>query len=339
MKIGLVGYGKGGRYFHASLISGLAGTSFAGVVTSSAQRKQQVAADHPGVATYDSLADLAAAGVDVVAISTPLASRRELILEAIDLGLGVVSDKPFAENAVQARELVDAAERGGVMLSVFQNRRWDSDFLTVRKLIEEQTLGNITRFESSIERFSPTSVGKASGGGMLRDLGSHLVDQALVLFGPVKRVYAELQYAAPEEPLDHTFFVALTHANGVVSHLSGSCLQNTPKPRFRVSGSLGCYSVAGLDGQEDAAIAGLTPRSEGERWGIEPEERWGWIEQGEHRERVPSERGTWQEFYRLLHKAVDGQGRNPVDPYEAIAAAVVMDAARTSAEEGRVVTL
>ncbi|RRV05736.1 gfo/Idh/MocA family oxidoreductase [Pseudomonas sp. v388] len=339
MRIGLVGYGKGGRYFHATLISGLAGTSFAGVVTRSPQRRQEVAADHPGVATFDSLADLAAAGVDVVAISTPLASRRALILEAIGLGIGVVSDKPFAQSAAQARELVDAAERGGVMLSVFQNRRWDSDFLTIRKLLDEQTLGPITRFESSIERFSPSSVGKASGGGVLRDLGSHLVDQALVLFGPVKRVYAELQYAAADPLLDHTFFLALTHAGGVVSHLSGSCLQNTPKPRFRVSGSLGCYSVEGLDGQEAAAMAGLTPRSEGERWGVEAEERWGWIEQGEHRVRVPSERGRWQEFYRLLRLAVDGQGRNPVDPYEAVAGAIVMDAARTSAEQGRVVEL
>ncbi|EGH17899.1 Gfo/Idh/MocA family oxidoreductase, partial [Pseudomonas savastanoi pv. glycinea str. race 4] len=124
----------------------------------------------------------------------------------------------------------------------------------------------------------PRSAGKASGGGMLRDLGSHLVDQALVLFGPVERVYAELQFATPQDELDHTFFVSLRHASGVTSHLLGSCLQNTPKPRFRVSGSKGCYSVEGLDGQEEAAFAGLTPRSEGERWGVEEHRRCGWFE-------------------------------------------------------------
>ncbi|MCF8981866.1 gfo/Idh/MocA family oxidoreductase [Pseudomonas syringae] len=339
MRTGLVGYGKGGRYFHATLISSLPGATFVGVVTRSPERRQEVANDHPGVAIFDTLAELVKAGVDVVVISTPLASRRELILEAIELGVGVVSDKPFANDAAQARELVEAAERRGVLLSVYQNRRWDSDFLTVRKLIDNQVLGTISRFESSIERYSPRSVGKASGGGVLRDLGSHLVDQALVLFGPVERVYAELQFAGAERELDHTFFVALTHANGVVSHLSGSCLQNTPRPRFRVSGSQGCYSVEGLDGQEDAAFAGLTPRSEGERWGVEEHRRWGWFEQGDHRERVPSERGCWLAFYRQLQDAVHGQGPLPVDPHDAVASARIMDAARLSSREGRVVVL
>ncbi|MBC3956027.1 Gfo/Idh/MocA family protein [Pseudomonas triticifolii] len=339
MRAGLVGYGKGGRYFHATLISSLPGATFVGVVTGSPERKQQVSHDHPGVPTFDTLAQMVSAGVDVVVISTPLASRRALILEAIELGVGVVSDKPFANDAAQARELVEAAERRGVLLSVYQNRRWDSDFLTLRKLIDNQVLGSISRFESSIERYSPRSVGKASGGGMLRDLGSHLVDQALVLFGPAERVYAELQFPAPDDELDHTFFVSLSHANGVVSHLSGSCLQNTPKPRFRVSGSLGCYSVDGLDGQEEAAFAGLTPRSEGERWGVEEHRRWGWFEQGDHRERVPSERGCWLAFYHQLQDAVDGQGQVPVNPRDAVASATVMDAARLSAREGRVVVL
>ncbi|MFJ4145541.1 Gfo/Idh/MocA family protein [Pseudomonas sp. NPDC089734] len=339
MRIGLVGYGKGGRYFHATLLSSLPGATFVGVVTRSPERRQDVAHDHPGVATFDTLADLVEAGVDAVVISTPLASRRNLILEAIELGVNVVSDKPFADNAAQAREFVEAARRRGVQISVYQNRRWDSDFLTVRKLIDNDVLGSITRFESSIERFSPRSVGKTSGGGLLRDLGSHLVDQALVLFGPVSRVYAELQFMAPDEPMDHAFFISLTHASGVVSHLVGSCLQNTPGPRFRVSGTQGCYSVEGLDGQEEAALAGLTPRSEGERWGVEEHRRWGWFEQGEHRERVPSEQGCWLEFYRQLQDSIDGKGRNPVDPNDAVATAVVLDAARLSAKEGRVIAL
>ncbi len=155
MRAGLVGYGKGGRYFHATLISSLPGATFAGVVTRSPERKQDVAKDHPGVATFDTLAELVATGVDVVVISTPLASRRALILEALELGVAVVSDKPFAHDAAQARELVEAAEKRGLLLSVYQNRRWDSDFLTVRKLIDSQALGEISRFESSIERYSP----------------------------------------------------------------------------------------------------------------------------------------------------------------------------------------
>jgi predicted dehydrogenase len=339
MRIGLVGYGKGGRYFHAPLIASLPGATFVGVVTRSPERRAELAQDYPKVTPFDTLADLVASGIDAVAISTPLASRQALILEAIELGVAVVSDKPFANDAAQAQELVDAAERRGVLLSVYQNRRWDSDFLTVRKLIDNGVLGDIGRFESRVERYSPKSVGKASGGGMLRDLGSHLVDQAMVLFGPVSRVYAELNFVDQDTPLDHAFFVSLTHASGVVSHLWGSCLQNCPGPRFRVSGSAGSYSVDGLDGQEAASLAGLSPKSEGENWGVEEHRRWGWFEQGEQRERIPSERGCWNEFYRQLQDAVTGAGPNPVEPRDAVASAVVLDAARLSAKQGKVIDL
>jgi predicted dehydrogenase len=339
MRIGLIGYGKGARFFHAPVIANLPGAAFAGVVTRSAQRRLELADDYPGVTAFDSLADLVDAGIDAVAISTPLESRPALILEAIEAGVAVISDKPFAADANQAQALVDAAQRKGVMLSVYQNRRWDSDFLTVRKLIDAGELGVVTRFESRIERYSPRSVGKASGGGMLRDLGSHLVDQALLLFGPVARVYAELKFADPEQPYDHEFFMSLTHHNGVVSHLWGSCLQHRPGPRFRVTGSAGCYSVDGLDGQEDAVLAGRSPASEGDQWGVEQEHRWGTLDQGERSTRVPSQRGCWQEFYRQVQLALAGEGANPVDPLDAVASTRVLDAARLSAAQGRVVMM
>lgn len=339
MRIGLVGYGKGGRFFHAPLLASLPGASFVGVVTRSAERRRELSVDHPQVAAFASLADLAAAGIDAVVISTPLAARGELILQAIELGLAVVSDKPFSEDAAQARVLLEAAERRGVLLSVYQNRRWDSDFLTLRKLLAEGVLGRISRFESRIERYSPRSVGKLTGGGVLRDLGSHLVDQALLLFGPVVRVYGELEFAGARQTVEHGFFISLSHANGVVSHLSGSCLQNTPGPRFRLSGSAGCYSVDGLDGQEAAVLAGLTPESEGARWGVEAQDRWGWLEQGGHRERVPSQRGDWLSFYIAFQRAVDGQGANPVEPRDALATAQVLDAVRLGAGQARVVLL
>ncbi|WP_426141947.1 Gfo/Idh/MocA family protein [Pseudomonas sp. DWP3-1-2] len=339
MRIGLVGYGKGGRFFHAPLIAGLAGVTFVGVVTRSAERRGLLAQDHPHVRAFDSLAELVAAGVDAVTISTPLATRQALIREAIELGVAVVSDKPFAADAEQAQALVDVAERKGVLLSVYQNRRWDSDFLTVRRLIDQGDLGQVSRFESRIERYSPTSVGKVSGGGVLRDLGSHLVDQAMLLFGPVARVYAELGFPTLDEAVDYRFFVSLTHSNGVVSHLWGSCLQNHPGPRFRVNGSAGCYSVEGLDGQEASLLAGLTPCSEGERWGMEAPQRWGWLEQGEQRERVTSERGCWPEFYRQLRDAIAGVVANPVEPCEAVASTRVLDAARLSARQRRIVVL
>ncbi|WP_445178744.1 Gfo/Idh/MocA family protein [Pseudomonas sp. McL0111] len=339
MRIGLVGYGHGGRFFHAPLLSSLPGATFAGVVTRSPERRQLLAAEYPGVAAFDSIGQLVEAGVDVLVISTPLKGRPALVLDGLEHGVMVVSDKPFAADAQQAQTLITMAERQGVRLSVYQNRRWDSDFLTVRKLIESGALGQVTRFESRVERYSPQSVNNGSGGGFLRDLGSHLVDQALLLFGPVRQVYAELDYQDKDQTYDNGFFVSLTHANGVVSHLGGSCLQSTPGPRFRVTGTQGCYSVDGLDGQEAQALAGLSPKTEGERWGVEEHRRWGWFEHADERERVPSERGCWQQFYLQLQTALQTGGPLPVEAHDALATTLVLDAARQSFKQRQVVEL
>ncbi|WP_339528504.1 Gfo/Idh/MocA family protein [Pseudomonas mucidolens] len=339
MRIGLVGYGHGGRFFHAPLIASLPGVTFVGVVTRSPERRQLLAAERPGVKAFESIGQLVEAGVDALVISTPLEGRSALVLEAIERGVAVVSDKPFASDAAEAFELIVAAERRKVLLSVYQNRRWDSDFLTLRKLIDSGALGSISRFESRVERYSPQTLGNASGGGFLRDLGSHLVDQALQLFGPVDKVFAQLHFSAEHPDLDHGFFASLTHANGVISHLWGSALQNSPGPRFRVNGSEGGYTIEGLDGQEDALIAGLTPTTEGEHWGAEEHRRWGWFEQGSERKRVPSEKGCWNQFYQQLHSAVQGQGPLPVEARDALATTRVLDAARLSSRRQQVVEM
>jgi predicted dehydrogenase len=187
IRVGLAGYGFGGRSFHAPLIASTAGVELAGVVTRSPDRRAELERDHPGTPAFDSLAELAAAGAQAVAISTPADTHLLLTLEAIGLGLGVVTDKPFALDAASAREAVEAAEQAGVPLSPYQNRRWDSDLLTVRRLLGSGELGDVTHFESSFERFSADDDGPPpSGGGLLRDFGSHLVDQALLLFGSVR---------------------------------------------------------------------------------------------------------------------------------------------------------
>ncbi len=338
MRIGLVGYGRGGRVFHAPMLSSLADATWVGVVTRSPERRAQLASDYPGVPAFDTLAQLVEAGVDAVVISTSLKGRPGLVLEAIEHGVAVVSDKPFAADADQARVLVQAAERQGVPISVYQNRRWDSDFLTVRKLVDSGALGKVSRFESAVERFEPDNLGNDSGGGWLRDLGSHLVDQALQLFGPVQQVYAELEQQ-PGQSVDHGFFVSLTHASGVISHLYGNGLQSAPRPRFRVSGEHGSYSVEGLDVQSEQAEAGLTPATAGDSWGVEEHRRWGWFEQGDEREKVPSERGNWPGFYRQLQAAVDQGEALPVDARDSVQALVILDAARRSAQRQEVVKL
>jgi predicted dehydrogenase len=330
-RIGLAGYGFGGRIFHAPLLAGAPGVEFAGVVTRSPERRAELARDHPGVPAFDSLADLAAAGAQAVAISTPAATHIPLLREAIELGLAVVCDKPFALDAEEAREAVAAAEAAGVVLSVYQNRRWDSDLLTVRRLIDSGALGTVTLLESSFERYSPDVPVPVAGGGIVRDFGSHLVDQALLLFGPVARVYGEVHGG----PIDDRFYAVLDHGGGTTSHLSGDWVHGSPAPRFRVRGSTGAYIIGGMDGQEEALIAGRTPATEGDAWGTEPPERWGRLQRGEESEPVPSERGRWDTYYPAFAAAVRGEGPVPVDPHDAVAGLDVIDAIRASAASGR----
>jgi len=338
VRFGLVGYGFGGRYFHAPLLAAAAECSLLGVVTTSAERRELLAAEHPGVGTFDSLEALAAAGAEAVAISTPADTHSALTDAALDLGLAVVCDKPFALDAAAARASVARAERHGLVLAPYQNRRWDSDFLTVRSLVDRGELGTVTRFESRFERFTPEPGPAPSGGGTLLDFGAHLVDQALVLLGPVTGVYAE--WRVRESGLDDDVFVALTHANGARSHLAGSWSEGAPGARFRVTGTTGSYVVGGpMDGQEAALIAGHTPATLGAGWGAEPPERWGRVQRGDEQETVPTLPGAWSTFYPAFAAAVRGTGAVPVDPVDAVASLTVLDAARRSATRGEVVQL
>ncbi len=335
-RIGLVGYGSGGRIFHAPLLASAAGVEFAGVVTRSPERRAELAKQHPDVPAFDSLADLRAAGAEAVAISTPAATHASLAREAIGLGLATVVDKPFSLDAEATHEVVTLAAEAGVPLTVYQNRRYDADFRTARKLIEEGALGEIRRFESRFERFDPDRLPPAAGGGTLLDFGAHLVDQAHVLFGPAVRVFAELR---SEQEVDTDVFVALHHESGVESHLWGSWRQAAPGPRLRVSGSTGTYIIDGLDGQEAALKAGRTPADLGERWGVEPEHAWGRLYRGKTGAPVRSERGAWDTYYPAFAAAVRGEGPLPVDPRDAIRTMDVLDAARISATTGETVKL
>jgi predicted dehydrogenase len=345
VRIGLVGYGKGGRFFHAPLIFGSAGCGLAGVVTRSAERRGELERDYPGTPAYDDLAQLAAAGVDAVVISTPADTHVPLSLQALSLGLPVVCDKPFALQSAAARQVVEAAERAGLPLTVYQNRRFDADLLTVQAVIGSGELGQVNRFESRIEQYAPPDGIPASGGGILFDLGAHIVDQALLLFGPVTSVYAELDDAGgvvggTGGGVAGRFFIAAHHAGGVVSHLVGDLLlHGAPGNRFRVFGTRGSYDVDDFDGQADELMAGGSPAASGPDWGVVPPEHWGSL----HRDRTtrpwPSERGDWTVFYSSFACAVRGLGAVPVDPGDAVAGLEVLEAAQRGAATGQVVAL
>ena len=322
----LIGFGLAGSLFHGSLIAATPEISLATVVTGNRNRASQAQAEHPGVRVEPRAESVweRADEHDLVVIATPNDSHVELAMQAIDARLAVVVDKPLATTSQAARELVAQSERAGVPLTVFHNRRWDSDQLTLRRLIAEGFLGDVRRYESRFERWRPQlrrdawreSTAPRDGGGVLLDLGTHLVDQALVLFGPVSRVYGEVDIRRGG-PADDDVFLALEHASGVRSHLWASSVTGAPGPRLRVLGSRAAFVVDALDGQEEALKAGLRPADSSD-WGAEPESHWGRLVRGEESEPVRSENGAWPRFYEQVGLALKGERPMPVDPWEAV---------------------
>jgi scyllo-inositol 2-dehydrogenase (NADP+) len=339
----IIGYGLAGSAFHGPLISSTPGLAVTTVITSEPGRREQVLRDHPGASVASAPDELwrLADEHDFVVIAARNDAHVPLAERAVDAGLPVVVDKPLAPSAGEAAALVEHARANGTLLTVFHNRRWDSDHLTLRKLLAEGTLGDVLRHESRFERWRPEpradawreTAGPGKGGGVLLDLGSHLVDQALQLFGPVSHVYAEIDNRRGSAG-DDDAFLALRHRSGGYSHLWMSAVTAAPGPRLRVLGTRAAYLVAEVDGQEDALRSGRRP-DDPDTWGIEPESRWGRLVKDEESEAVPSEPGAWPTFYVELEYALRSGGPPPVDPAEGVATLEVIDAARRSAAERR----
>ncbi len=346
MRAAIIGYGLSGRFFHAPLIAATEGLDVAGVLTTSALRREQAAAEHPRVQPVSDLRELwSEIAPDLVVVATPNRSHTPIALAAIERGIPVVVDKPLAVTADEAEVLVARAREAGVMLTVFQNRRWDTDQLTLRRLIAEGALGRIVRYESRFERWRPEAdrskwretEAPERGGGVLLDLGSHLVDQTLTLFGSVTNVYAEID-ARRGTSAEDDVFIALRHASGTVSHLHASAVTPSPGPRLRVQGSAAAFLVSGLDPQEAALRSGARPDTMA-RWG-EPEE-WerGRLVAGEQSVPVPAQPGAWPRFYALLRDALLSGGPPPVAPEDAVASLRVLEAARRASDARSVVTV
>ncbi|HEX7623054.1 MAG TPA: Gfo/Idh/MocA family oxidoreductase [Anaeromyxobacteraceae bacterium] len=339
LRVGLLGYGLAGSVFHAPLIAATPELELAAVVTRDPERRAKLRARHPGASPLDSPDELwaRATDLDLVVVATPNRSHVPLARAALQAGLPVVVDKPFAPSAAAARELAAEASARGLLLTVFQNRRWDGDFLTLRRLLGDEALGAVHRFESRFERWSPIPkpgwrerAEPEEAGGLLFDLGAHLIDQALQLFGPVRTVHAELDRRRTAAAVDDDAFVALTHTSGVRSHLWMSKVAAQRGPRFRLLGDRAAFTKFGLDPQEPALAAGGVPGSPG--WGEEPPELWGRLGvEGATRE-VRPEAGCYQRFYAGVVAALRGEAPPPVDPQDAIVALELIEAARRSAE-------
>jgi scyllo-inositol 2-dehydrogenase (NADP+) len=321
------------------------GLELSSIVT--AGRAAEAEAAHPQAEILASAEELfAAAGKhDLVVVAAPNRHHASLALDAIGAGLSVVVDKPLAAGIEDGERIAAAARAADVVATVFHNRRWDGDFLTLRKLVSDGSLGDLHRLESRFERWRPEVDAErwreagdpADAGGMLFDLGPHLIDQALELLGPASSVYAEVRELRAGARVDDDFFLALEHESGARSHLWGTMMAAQLGPRFRALGSRSAYVKWGLDVQEDALRDGARPRDPG--FGEEPRDAWGRLGTDDASEPVPTEPGRYVEFYEQVGEAIRAGVSPPVSLEAGIATLRIIEAARRSSEESTVVTL
>lgn len=337
--VGLVGYGLGGRAFHAPYVGVTSGMTLRAVVSRDVGK---VHADLPGMRVMPSVdALLAEDGIDLVVVSSPDALHAEHAIAALHAGKHVLVDKPFATSLADAQRVARAAEGSGRLLTIFQNRRWDADFLTLRRLLAGDRLGEIVQFESRFDRWRPVPAAtwkEAREGGSWQDLGPHLIDQALVLFGRPEAITADIATLRAPAPAPDYFHAVLRYPNRrVLLHSSKLVADNGL--RFAVHGTRGSWIKHGIDPQEAATVAGVAPG--GEAWGHDPREGLLTLQgdEGLTTTALPNSRGDYRLFWQALVAAIRGEGPNPVSATEALQVMEVLDAGLRSVAERREVTL
>lgn len=339
-RVALVGYGLAGKAFHAPLISATPGLALAGVVTS---RAAEVAADYPAAQVWIDLGQaLADPAIDLVVLATPDHLHAPQAEAALQAGKHVVIDKPFAPTQAEAEAVAAMAAQSGRLLSLFHNRRWDADFLTLKALIAAGKLGEIRQFESRFDRWRPQTADRwkdQRSGGVWQDLGPHLVDQAIQLFGTPQAIMAELAGGdAMGAGANYAHVVLRQGEVRSVLHMSRSAHDGAL--RYLVHGSRGSYAKRGTDVQEKQSRGGMRPGAAG--WAIDPEP--GLLTRVDAQgtatgQLVSNLPGDYLAFYRQLRAAMVGEGANPVLPDQALDVMRVLDAGTRSAQQGCWVTL
>ncbi|MFG2089044.1 MULTISPECIES: Gfo/Idh/MocA family oxidoreductase [unclassified Spirillospora] len=346
LRVALIGYGTGGSVFHAPLISSVPGMRLAAVVTGNPGRQEAVRERYPEAEVLGSADRLWSApeGYDLVVVTAPNRQHVPLVRSALTSGLPVVVDKPVAASAADARSLAALSAVRGLPVFPFHNRRWDGDYRTARRLITSGALGDVRRLESRFERWRPgvkagwkESTDPRDAGGILFDLGSHLIDQAVTLFGRPERVYAEIDTRRQGAHTPDDVFVALAHPGGTRSHLWMSATAAQFGPRFRVLGSRGSYTVSGMDPQEEQLRGGLTPKEPG--YGIAPPDAHGMLGVPGEEAAEPTEPGAYHDFYAGVVRALRDGAPPPVTLADAITGLEVIEAAARSAGENAVAAL
>jgi len=345
LNVGLIGYGFAGRTFHAPVIAAVPELALAKVVERGASRSKErypwVEVVRDAAALYDD------ASIDLVVVATPSTDHVRFARDALLAGKHVVVEKPFAPTSAEADELIALANAKGRTLTVFHNRRWDGDFLTVRDIVRRGWLGRLCEVEMRWDRYHPVPSperwrdGGEPGSGVFYDLGVHFIDQALCLFGKPAAIAARVGAQRDGAVADDSFDVRLEYEDGLAVRLKASLLARSQGPRYALHGTLGSFVKYGEDPQEEALKAGRTPLEP--RWGEEPEERWGRIDATVDGVRfvgnVQTQAGAYQRFYRNVYDHIAGLDALAVRPEEARDAIRLLELGMRSSRERRTIPI
>jgi len=340
---GIIGFGASGRYFHAPFLHVHPGFRVKSIVERTKREAESIYPEVKSVSDADEL--FSDPEIELIIITTPNDSHFELAYSALEAGKHVVVEKPFTTTSNEASELIRVGRASGKMLSVFQSRRFESDFLTIRKLLAEGRLGSVVEYESQFDRFRPNPNPKKwkeqnlLGIGLVYDLGSHLVDQALCLFGLPLSVDARIRSFRESSQVDDYFFIRLEYDSHFV-YLRASSYVVKPGPRYIIHGKKGSFLKYGIDNQEEMLKQGYRPDAPG--WGEEDPSQWGTLytlEDGkESANKVPSEHGSYMLFYNNIFDVIRSQGELLVKPEEVYGVIRVIELAMESSRLAKAVT-
>jgi predicted dehydrogenase len=330
LRVGIAGYGLAGRYFHAPLLKGC-GFEIAAILTNNQLRSSHASTDFPGVTVVPTMQEMLTHQLDLVVVASANLAHAEQAAAAISAGIPVVVDKPMGRNFEETKSIVELSNKLGVPVSTFFNRRWDSDALTIKKVIASGALGHIHRMDSRFERFRPEvnkdswreNMSAEDGGGQLLDLQPHLISTSIDWFGRAELVTATVR--SIRGAADDDSVLVLRHDNGVMSYLSASAVVGAPGPRIRILGSKGALVINDLDPQEALLRAGKFP--EGGIW-AEPTTSTAHIYRGSEIEEIAGEAGNYGLFYLAVASAINDGTPWPVSNEDALLVASIIDQAR-----------
>jgi predicted dehydrogenase len=339
IEVGLIGFGLAGRAFHAPVIRAVPGLHLAAILQRSGTEAAEKYPDVRIVRTLDEL--LAIEEIRLVVIATPNETHYPFARRCLEAGRDVVVDKPFTTTFDEAASLVQMAKSASRLLTVYQNRRYDGDFQAIRQLVAAGTLGRIVRFETSYDRYRPQlKLGawretQRPGSGILLDIGPHLIDHALVLFGLPEAVTADIRVERENAVADDAFDIMLHYSKGMRAVLSSSILAAAPRPRFVLFGTQASFLKQTFDPQEGNLRRGFIPTDAA--WGVEPEENWGvlTVPAGDafRQRRIPSAACDYRDYYANVRDAILGSVAPAVTPEYALDVMRMLELARKSSEK------